>query len=113
MRPGIDVGVLISGLPVRPSLSMCFVILWRENCFDLLSLTAQANELLRVAHYPMVPECVTRALADRQVHELCGLAPKAANPINPIRRCTRLRLIVCPSPAASPSLVASPGTASA
>lgn len=73
MRSVIDTNVLVSALLTGSSLPAHLVTLWREGLFDLLTSTAQLDELMRVTRYPKIRERLTPTLAGRLINELRDL----------------------------------------
>lgn len=76
----IDTNVLISALLSASSLPAHLIVLWREGRFDLLTATAQLDELTRVTRYPKIRERLAPALAGRLINELRDLAILIQNP---------------------------------
>jgi len=80
LRVVIDTNVLISALLSASSLPAHLIVLWREGRFDLLTATAQLDELTRVTRYPKIRERLAPALAGRLINELRDLAILIQNP---------------------------------
>jgi putative PIN family toxin of toxin-antitoxin system len=85
MRVVIDTNVLISALLSATSLPAHLILLWREGRFDLLTSTAQLDELIRVTRYPKIRERLAPALAGRMINELRDVAILIQNPAHTTR----------------------------
>ena len=74
MRLVIDTNILVSALLAAPSLPAHLLVLWRAGRFELLTTSAQLDELMRVTRYPKIRERLTPAIAGRLVNDLRALA---------------------------------------
>jgi putative PIN family toxin of toxin-antitoxin system len=74
MRLVIDTNILISAFLGETSLPAQLLSRWRQGRFDLLTSTAQLDELMRVTRYPRLRERLPPALAGRLINELRRLA---------------------------------------
>jgi putative PIN family toxin of toxin-antitoxin system len=74
VRLVIDTNVLISALLSATSPPADLVVLWRGGWFDLVTTSAQLDELMRVTRYPKLRARLSPALAGRLINDVRALA---------------------------------------
>lgn len=74
MRLVLDTNVLVSALLSATSLPAHLVTLWRAGRFDLVTATAQVDEIRRVLRYPKLQARFSPAVAGRLINDLRALA---------------------------------------